>query len=186
VSGDSPVAPLRPERTHRLFFALWPGEPLRTALTPRIRALQPAGVGRPQRSDQWHVTLEFLGPVPASRVAAARDAAAQVRADPSELRFDAVEFWRRPEVLCLVARVVPPPLADLVAQLRAALAAQRFEPETRPFRAHFTLARKVTQPVSTVPFEPLDWPVTEFALVESVTDRAGSIYTPLEFWPLHA
>ena len=138
----------RPERTHRLFFALWPGEPLRTALAPRIRALQPAGIGRAQRPDQWHVTLEFLGSVPASRVAAARDAATLVHASPSELRFDAVEFWRRPEVLCLVAREVPPPLADLVAQLRAALAAQGFEPETRPFRAHVTLARKVTQPVA--------------------------------------
>lgn len=186
MSGETPVVQPHPERTHRLFFALWPDEPLRSALAPRIRALQPAGVGRPQRPDQWHVTLEFLGAVPASRVAAARDAAAQVLARPGELQFDAVEFWRRPEVLCLVAREVPPPLADLVAQLRAALAAQGFEPETRPFRAHVTLARKVSQPVSTAPFEPLGWPVTEFALVESVTDRSGSIYTPLASWPLHA
>jgi 2'-5' RNA ligase len=109
-----------------------------------------------------------------------------VHAGTSELRFDAVEFWRRPEVLCLVAREVPPPLADLVAQLRAALAAQGFEPETRPFRAHVTLARKVTQPVATAPFDPLDWPVVEFALVESITDRSGSIYTPLASWRLHA
>ena len=186
MSGESPVAPPRPERTHRLFFALWPAEPLRTALAPRIRALQPAGVGRPQRPDQWHVTLEFLGSVPASRVAAARDAAAQVRADPSDTRFDAVEFWRRPEVLCLVARLVPPPLADLVAQLRAALAAQGFEPETRPFRAHMTLARKVTNPVSPVVFEPLRWPAADFALVESITDRSGSVYTPLATWNLQS
>ncbi len=186
MSGDNLFVQPRPERTHRLFFALWPGEPLRTALAPRIRALQPAGVGRAQRPDQWHVTLEFLGSVPASRVAAARDAAEQVHAGSCELRFDAIEFWRRPEVLCLVAREVPPPLADLVAQLRAALAAQGFEPETRPFRAHVTLARKVTQPVATAPFEPLCWPVAEFALVESITDRSGSIYTPLASWPLHA
>ena len=186
MSGETQVAQPRPERNHRLFFALWPGEPLRAALAPRIRALQPAGIGRPQRPDQWHITLEFLGPVPASRVAAARGAAAQVRANPCELRLDAVEFWRRPEVLCLVAREVPPPLAGLVAQLRAALAAQEFEPETRPFRAHVTLARKVSQPVSTAPFEPLVWPAAEFALVESVTDRSGSIYTPLASWPLHA
>jgi 2'-5' RNA ligase len=174
------------ERTHRLFFALWPGEALRDALAPRIRALQPAGVGRPQRPDQWHVTLEFLGSVPASRLAAVHDAAAQVRACPSELRLDAVEYWRRPEVLCLVAREVPLPLADLVTQLRAALAARGFEPETRPLRAHVTLARKVPQPVETAPFDPLAWPVTGFALVESVTDRSGSVYTPLATWPLHA
>ena len=174
----------RPERQHRLFFALWPPDELRSALAPRIRALQPAGVGRPQRPDQWHVTLEFLGSVPASRVAAVRDAAAQVRGGPCEIAFDAVEFWRRPEVLTLVARVLPPPLDDLVTQLRAALAARGFEPESRPFRAHMTLARKVTHPVTPVVFEPLHWPATDFALVESITDRSGSVYTPLASWNL--
>jgi len=176
----------RPERLHRLFFAVWPSESLRAGLAPRISALQPAGVGRPQRPDQWHVTLEFLGPVPASRVAAAREAAAQVRAAPCEIRFDAVEYWRRPEVLCLVARALPPPLADLVQQLRAALATRGFEPESRPFRAHLTLVRKVSHPVTPVQFEPLLWPAADFALVESVTDRSGSVYTPLVAWNLQS
>jgi 2'-5' RNA ligase len=181
-----PTSVPRPERLHRLFFAVWPSDSLRAGLAPRISALQPAGVGRPQRPDQWHVTLEFLGPVPASRVAAAREAAAQVRAAPCEIRFDAVEYWRRPEVLCLVARALPPPLADLVQQLRAALAIRGFEPESRPFRAHLTLARKVSHPVTPVQFEPLPWPAADFALVESVTDRSGSVYTPLAAWNLQS
>ena len=178
--------PARPERLHRLFFALWPGAESRAALAPRIQALQPDGVGRPQRSDQWHVTLEFLGPVPESRVALARDAAAAVQATPCEVLFDAVEYWRRPEVLCLVAKAVPEALCELVAQLRGGLAARGFQPESRPFRAHLTLARKVIHPVSPVAFEPLHWPVADFALVESVTDRTGSVYTPLARWPLGA
>ncbi|NJD30426.1 MAG: RNA 2',3'-cyclic phosphodiesterase [Gammaproteobacteria bacterium] len=176
----------RPERQHRLFFALWPADDLRLALAPRIRALLPAGGGRPQRPDQWHVTLEFLGSVPASRVAAVREAAAQVRGGPCEIVFDAVEFWRRPEVLTLVARVLPSPLDSLVTQLRAALAARGFETESRPFRAHLTLARKVTHPVSPVAFEPLHWPAADFALVESITDRSGSVYTPLASWNLQS
>jgi 2'-5' RNA ligase len=132
------------------------------------------------------VTLEFLGSVPASRVAAAREAAAQVQAAPCEVRLDAVEFWRRPEVLTLVARVLPPSLDSLVTQLRAALAARGFEPESRPFRAHLTLSRKVHQPVTPAPFEPLTWPVADFALVESITDRDGSVYTPLATWILQS
>jgi 2'-5' RNA ligase len=177
---------VRPERMHRLFFALWPSDEFRAALRPRIQALQPDGVGRPQRPDQWHVTLEFLGPVPESRVALARDVAAGVRARPCEVVMDAVEYWRRPEVLCLVAKVVPEALTGLVDQLRAGLAARSFHPESRPFRAHLTLARKVIHPVSPVTFEPLRWPVADFALVESVTDRSGSVYTPLARWPLGA
>jgi len=182
AQGEAP----RAERQHRLFFAVWPSNDLRSALEPRIRALQPAGVGRPQRPDQWHVTLEFLGSVPASRVAAAREAAAQVRAGPCEVVFDAVELWRRPEVLTLIARELPPPLGSLVDQLRAALAARGFEPESRPFRAHMTLARKVAHPVTLEAFEPLRWPVADFALVESITDRAGSVYTPLDRWNLQS
>lgn len=176
----------RPERLHRLFFALWPSDEFRAALEPRIQALQPDGVGRPQRPDQWHVTLEFLGPVPESRVVLARDAAAAAQARPCDIVFDAVEYWRRPEVLCLVAKVVPEALCGLVAQLRGGLAARGFQPESRPFRAHLTLARKVITPVSPVTLEPLLWPVTDFALVESVTDRSGSVYTPLARWPLRA
>jgi 2'-5' RNA ligase len=186
MSDPSPPETPRAERSHRLFFAVWPSDGLRTVLEPRIQALQPDGVGRPQRPDQWHVTLEFLGSVPASRVAAAREAAAQVRAAPCEIRFDAVEYWRRPEVLCLLARTLPPPLADLVQQLRSALGARGFQPESRPFRAHLTLARKVMHPATPVQFAPLQWPVTDFALVESITDRSGSIYTPLAAWPLGA
>jgi 2'-5' RNA ligase len=176
----------RPERLHRLFFALWPSDEFRAALEPRILALQPEGVGRPQRPDQWHLTLEFLGPVPESRVALARDAAAGVQARPCQVLLDAVEYWRRPGVLCLVAKVVPEALCELVAQLRNGLAARGFQPESRPFRAHMTLARKVVHPVSPVAFEPLHWPVADFTLVESVTDRSGSVYTPLARWPLRA
>jgi 2'-5' RNA ligase len=176
----------RTERCHRLFFALWPTDSLRVALAPRLCALQPRGVGRPQSPQQWHVTLEFLGPVPASRVAAAQEAAEAVRAGPFELVFDAVEHWRRPEVLCLVASEVPPALDGLVRELRAGLAARGFLPERRAFRAHLTLARKLHRPVAVGPFEPLRWTADEFALVESVTERAGSRYTPLARWPLRA
>lgn len=186
MSAEVASGATRPERLHRLFFAVWPSDGLRLALAPRIRALQPAEAGRPQRPDQWHVTLEFLGPVPGLQLEQVRDAAAQVRAAACDIVFDAVEYWRRPEVLCLVARSLPPPLESLVSQLREALAARGFEPESRPFRAHLTLARKVVHAVAPVRFEPLHWPVEDFALVESVTDRSGSVYTPLATWRLEA
>lgn len=174
------------EPGRRLFFALWPGVDLIAALAPRLRALQPHGHGRPQAPGQWHVTLEFLGEVPASRLEAVRAAAADVRSAPFDIVFDAVEHWRRPAVLCLVAGQLPPALESLVAQLRAGLAARGFEPEQRAYRAHLTLARKVTRPGPVGSCEPLEWPATEFALVESVTERSGSRYVPVDRWPLVA
>ncbi len=130
------------------------------------------------------MTLVFLGSVPASRLALVGEAASLVRAGPLEIVFDTVEHWRRPEVLCLVAREVPAPLASLVSQLRSALAARGFATEHRGFRAHLTLARKVASAAAMPSFEPIRWPAREFALVESVTDRAGSHYLPRERWPL--
>ena len=174
------------EPVRRLFFALWPGDELREAIGPRLRALQPRGHGRPQAPGQWHVTLEFLGSVPEARLPAVREAAAAVRVAPFELAFDAVEFWRRPQVLCLVARALPPALEALVAQLRSGLAARGFRPEQRSYTAHLTLARKVTRPGPVGPCEPLSWPASEFALVESVSERPGSRYVPVERWPLVA
>jgi RNA 2',3'-cyclic 3'-phosphodiesterase len=173
-------------KSHRLFFALWPVEALRTVLAGRVAALAPTGSGRVQRPDQLHLTLEFLGAVPADRLQAVRDAAAAVRGEPFELVLDALEYWRRPRILCLVARDLPPALAALVHSLRTELASRGFEPECRPYRAHLTLARKVAQPPSLAPTDPLHWPATDFALVESVTERAGSIYRPVGAWSLEA
>jgi 2'-5' RNA ligase len=176
--------PDRAAQTHRLFFALWPTEALRGALAGRVAALAPPGTGRAQRPDQLHLTLEFIGAVPAVRLQAVRDAAAAVRGEPIELDLNRAEYWRRPRVLCLVARELPPALAALVHSLRTELASRGFEPECRPYRAHLTLARKVGQPPGLAAVDPVHWQATDFALVESVTERAGSIYRPLGAWSL--
>jgi 2'-5' RNA ligase len=62
--------------------------------------------------------------------------------------------------------------------------ARDFKAERRAFRAHLTLSRKVTGTVTVPPFEPIPWPAREFALLESITDRAGSRYLALARWPL--
>lgn len=180
-SGESQP---RPERTRRLFFALWPDQGLRQSLAGRIRTLVPPGVGRLQQPEQLHLTLEFLGAVAESRLDAAVAAADAVRAVRCEVVLDRVAFWRRSSVLCLLASETPPALAGLVEDLRSALVAHGFETETRPYRAHLTMARKVMRPVSLPPPDPVTWPVAEFTLVESRTDPSGSVYTVLRTWSL--
>lgn len=187
MSAPGHVGTRRPgDKAHRLFFALWPGGPLRQALAERVAALVPPGTGRVQRPDQLHLTLEFMGSVPAARLPEVVEAATAVRAEPFELVLDGLEYWRRPQVLCLVAREIPPALADLVQALRAALAARGFETERRPFRAHLTLARKVARPPDPAPAGAFRWPAADFVLVESITERSGSVYRPLAAWPLQA
>jgi 2'-5' RNA ligase len=172
--------------SHRLFFALWPGDSLRRALAGRATALVTPDLGRAQRPDQLHMTLEFLGSVPADRLPAILDAAAEVRAGPFEVLLDALEHWRRPQVLCLVAREVPAALTGLVQALRAGLSTRGFDIERRPYRAHVTLGRKVARPPDVAVTEPVRWPASDFVLVESMTEQSGSAYRPLAAWPLRA
>ena len=170
--------------TDRLFFALWPDDSLRAGLQLRLPALVQAVRGKAQRPDQWHVTLEFLGAVPAERQAAVWAAADEVSAGPFDVTFDALDHWRRPQVYCLAATRTPALLGQLVAELRAALWAHGFVPESREYRPHVTLARKVRS-AAAGPLEPaIHWPADRFALVRSVTDPAGLRYEPVRWWNL--
>jgi 2'-5' RNA ligase len=166
----------------RLFFALWPDPALRQALRARVEEIAPSIDGKPQRPDQWHVTLEFLGQVPRERQLSLRAAADRVSRSPVAIEFDRVEHWRKPQVVCLVASRVPTGLAALVTQLRAELAQEGFAVEARPFRPHVTLARKVRSAADSLLDPPFVWQAGGFALVRSVTDAAGSRYEPLDWW----
>ena len=170
--------------TDRLFFALWPDESLRERLAIRLPALVTGVRGKPQRPDQWHVTLEFLGAVPADRRPAVRAAATATRGEPFTVVFDLLDHWRRPQVYCLVASATPAPLARFVSGLRAALFAEGFVPELRDYRPHVTLARKVRAAPGASLSEPIAWTADRFALVRSVSDAAGSRYEPLDWWNL--
>ena len=119
-------------RVRRLFFALWPGPDAMDAASAAVRRLVPPGTGRPQRPDQLHLTLEFLGSVPEPRLVSVLEVgeAVTASASPFEIVLDRLEYWQRPQVLCLTASVVPESLAALVRSLRTALATRGFEPKS--------------------------------------------------------
>jgi 2'-5' RNA ligase len=172
----------------RLFFALWPGPVAVDAASAAVHRLVPPGTGRPQRPDQLHLTLEFLGGVPQPRLVSVLEAGESVAAsaNPFEIVLDRLEHWQRPQVLCLTASIVPAPLAALVLALRSALAARGFEPEERAFRPHLTLARKVRLPPPAESVEPLCWAARDYSLVESIGGPQGSRYERLATWPMLA
>jgi 2'-5' RNA ligase len=168
----------------RLFFALWPDPALRSAAAGRLAAVVPAGQGRPQRPDQLHLTLAFLGYVAEERLSDVRAVATLVTAEPFTVVLDRLEHWRKPGVLCLAASDIPAALAMLVERLRAALADRGLPAESRPYRAHLTLARKLARFDGPWAVDPLPWRAEAITLVESRTDRSGSRYEPLGSWPL--
>ena len=134
----------------RLFVAVPLGEPARVAvaeLVERIRAGEPEGRGvRWVRLDGLHVTLRFLGPTLADRVAgvAAAVARAAEGVEPFEIRIAGAGSFPpvgRPRTLWLDLDRGQEALAGLAARLDDALAVAGWERERRPFQAHLTLAR---------------------------------------------
>lgn len=162
----------------RLFFAI----PCSAALAARIAAWRAEQhfVGRLVAPANLHLTLAFLGHLPASRVA-------QLEAIPAglplseyacQLRLDRLACWRG-GLLHLAPSLPPSELLALAAGLNLALAAAGLPCERRTYRPHLTLARDSRLPAAHTPAD-FTWPVEELVLYQSLEGR----YLPLRRWPL--
>ena len=122
------------------------------AITELIEGVRAEGVPSGGRDVRWvrleglHVTLRFLGPTLEDRVASARDVVRQAAVDGEP--FDMVIAGAgsfppvgRPRALWLGVRDGTQQLADLAAVVERSLVGAGWPPETRPFRAHLTVAR---------------------------------------------
>ena len=145
----------------RLFFALWPSAETARALQEWARAVE----GRAIPAEKIHLTLAFLGGVEPDKASAA---ARRVRADAFELPIDTAQYWRDNHIVWAGPRGMPAGLQTLVERLQLALYRAEFILERRPFAAHVTLVRKARPSKALPPLPKLEWPVREFALVNSV------------------
>jgi 2'-5' RNA ligase len=159
----------------RLFYALWPDEPVRDALTGLQSNLQ----GRLTRRANLHLTLAFLGSQPASLVPTLIDVLHQLPAPDMLLTLDRFGYFSRPRVAWAGLREVPAALTSLHAALNAALAQHDIVFERQAaFKPHVTLARNAAPPPDTS-FEPIAWHPRQVALVESVSEDGGVSYRVL-------
>ncbi len=170
-----------PER--RLFFALWPDASLCNQLDQSVVSALPARAGRLVPLENLHVTLVFLGHVPESRLACIEQVAARLRTARFELVLDRIAWWRQSQVLWLGPKETPAALEAHVAALRDGLTACDLALESRQFRAHMTLMRKVRRRPSPQRFDPLVWKPDGHVLIESTPIAGGVRYQRLAFWP---
>lgn len=127
---------------HRLFVAIEVGEPAHAALERAVQPLREEHPGlRWNDPRSWHVTLAFLGSVPAQRGPDVDAAAAQAaRRPPLPMRLDGRAGTFSGGVFFAVIEESPELLA-LAADLDEQLAAAGFSVEDRRFTPHCTLAR---------------------------------------------
>jgi 2'-5' RNA ligase len=175
----------------RLFFALQPAPEQNTVLVSHVEPLIAQLGAQPVPPQNLHATLCFIGVIEPERLDVLRAAAASIRGRPARLRFDALEYWEAPKVLCATASRDSSEANELAIALGEAAVAAGFAPDLKPFRAHLTLGRKIaaTQ-AATIPFPlPLEPPTVlraeNFVLMSSRREGEVSIYSPVDSWPLY-
>jgi 2'-5' RNA ligase len=164
---------------HRVFFALWPDDATRAAISRATRDAVRIGGGRPIAKERLHLTVAFLGELTSAGLAIARQVP-PISVGELELTLDVVGVWPESKVLWLAPSAAPSALGELEGRLWDALSERGFHAEDRVYRPHVTLARRSRPVDATV--EPVHWSVRELALVESFPDGRNVHYEVLERW----
>jgi 2'-5' RNA ligase len=175
-TGDEP-----PRGSRRVFFALWPDGQTRARLARATKDAVRRSGGRPIAKDRFHVTVAFLGNLTPAGLEIA-SAMPPIGVGAFTLVLDTVGAFPASRTLWLGARLVPPALTELERRLWEGLTAKGFSREERIYRPHVTLARRARGVDEEI--APVEWPVAELALVESLPDGRNVHYEPLRSWPL--
>ena len=174
----------REKKDVRLFFALWPDTALRQRLAEAANTIPVTGVARRVPDANLHMTLHFIGNVYFDEMACMQRQARRVDAGVFELDLDCQGRFGKPRVGWLGCRVIPDALVELYRQLGTRLQGCSYRPEARPYHPHVTVARKLESISTQASFEPIVWPVREFALVEVQPVENGVQYRVVETYPL--
>ena len=127
----------------RLFFALWPGPETRALLYQLQQA-----TGRVDQSSRYvplanlHMTLHFIGNVDASLGDCLAEAARRVQSRAFTLTLDRIGHFKKLRIGWLGCRHVPTELVELHQRLADQLRPCDYQPESRRYQPHVTLARK--------------------------------------------
>jgi 2'-5' RNA ligase len=166
----------------------------------QLRRNSPPGAVRWTRPDQFHVTLKFLGDVPAGQVEALKKSVSAVCAGFAAMQLSArgIGFFpnvQKPRVIWAGADDDSGQLAELFRQMDEAV--RPFAPAEKPgkFAGHITLGRfKPGQRVSmvklleratrlrTLPFGA--WQASAVEIVRSELTSDGARHTPIAAFPL--
>jgi len=134
------VIPADPAAPMRLFVALWPDPATRVAIAQWQQAWDLPPRAAPVKPERLHLTLHFLGNVPAARLGEIA-AGLQCSFERFALEFGHGGVWPN-GIAALEPTGTPPQLERLHARLRDAVVALGLAVDARPFRPHITLSRR--------------------------------------------
>ena len=171
-------------KTRRLFFALWPDDQVRSQIVENFSRIRQAKHGRVIQPHNLHITLHFVGSVTEDIKECMHVAATTIRADSFVCNLDCYGFFPRAKIFWMGCKEMPNELIQLHRKLGTVLKNCGYPAEERSFTPHITLMRKCEQEEPLDADFSLEWPVDEFALVESRSDKHGVNYQLIEKYPL--
>lgn len=166
---------------HRVFFALWPDDSVRSELACCAKGLD-AG-GRIVPAAHLHLTLAFLGVQKGSAVERLARRASIIPVIPLTLNLDLLGYFARPQVAWIGPRHSPSALAAWQQQVVDLCLSEGITGTNAVFRPHVTLRRFVQGPREPKIHEPpIIWSVRRWALVESGNEGKPGRYRILAEW----
>lgn len=170
---------MREKRDIRLFFALWPDEPVRQQISCYLESLSPySGLVVP--SFNWHMTLHFVGNTTFEEKICLDRQANKVQIKPFEITIDKTGYFKKPKVFWLGCRRPPQALFDLQEKLGWQIGHCEYQPESRPYSPHITVMRKVMKKPDFESVGRINWQVDRFVMIESVAQSGGVRYQVVE------
>ncbi|MCU7960768.1 MAG: RNA 2',3'-cyclic phosphodiesterase [gamma proteobacterium symbiont of Bathyaustriella thionipta] len=166
-----------------LFLALKPPADVRSKIL--AVAHQYAVDGRLHQPQDLHLTLVFLGMSDTQTVTCYKKTIGKLSAMCFTLNLDVMDFWSKPAIQWCGPSKPPDALQQLHHGLNRRLVKCGFQPESRAYRPHVTLRRKVRSFQSVRLQQPIEWRVEHFHLF-ATSRAAGSRYHLLESWQLSA
>lgn len=167
----------------RAFFALDIDPRSRDAIA-RWRTLALPRIGRAVRTENFHITLSFLGNLQAAQVDALCARAARLETQAFELLLDTPGCFPKSGIFWIGASDPPPALGALVKALRGISRKAGLNTERRPYHPHLTLLRKcLVRPPAPLIHPEFLIACPGFTLYESITGHAGARYHRLRHWP---
>lgn len=171
------------DSNQRLFFALWPEQSVRATLLQRYQAQVGDLPGKPVLASNLHLTLHYLGnTAPALKSCFLRQAR-RVAFQPFQLTLNSLGFFQRARVGWIAPDSSPESLLGLRQRLADKISGCGFKVESRPWRPHVTMARKVRSDQAPVAIAPVQWWVDSFVLVHSVPTDQGVEYRVMHKFP---
>lgn len=160
------------------------------SLVPAFGRAHPSWV--PQ--ENLHLTLHFFGELEAGTTAKLQTLLAESAplCPPLQLatgKLSVLPSLRAPRVLYISIEIQPvEPLAELIGRMRDIAAQIGAETDTRPWKAHLTLARLkifwIPEFSSLAAPPKLTFVVDSFELMQSKLDRSGAVYSCFRRYPL--